>query len=75
MTEPVPFTREERQATLIEAAGSLDNFAAYIAAGAALHTLASRYPEFLGMNIADAYKEVTIRLDRALRAEERRRGI
>jgi len=63
-----PLDREQRLEVLVQASGSPGNYEAYIAAGAALHGLAKRYPEFLGMDVADIYKAITQRLETAIRA-------
>lgn len=59
-------TREERQAVLIQAAGSPEAWNAYLSAGAALHDLARSVPGSLGRDVADVYKEMTARLEAAL---------
>jgi len=63
-----PLDREQRLEVFVQAAGSPGSYEAYLAAFSALHALARRYPEYLGMDVGDVYKAITKRLDDALRA-------
>lgn len=60
------------RAILIEAAGGPAVYAAYVAAGEALHGLAKLVPGSLGMDVADVYKAMTSTLEAALRLQRAR---
>lgn len=64
-------TPEERQEALFSVVGGPEGWAAYVAAGEALHAFARLIPGTLGLNVADIYKETGVRLQQALADAER----